>query len=88
MVRNGQGREIWFARVLGSYLPIHWKGWAILSALIISVSALVSLTMQIGQALGYREWSEPGAFAWIVPGLVISWIITERHCPDLKEQIR
>ena len=24
--RNDQGREVWFERVLWSYMPTHWKG--------------------------------------------------------------
>ena len=24
--RNDQGREVWFQRVLWSYMPAHWKG--------------------------------------------------------------
>jgi len=24
--RNDQGREIWFERVMWSYVPAHWKG--------------------------------------------------------------
>jgi hypothetical protein len=36
---NREGREIWFERYWGGYIPCHWRGWAMIGA--ISIPAFV-----------------------------------------------
>ena len=34
-------REVWYARFLWSYCPIHWKGWAVLVGQVALANAFV-----------------------------------------------
>lgn len=70
---NDAGREIWFSRILWSYMPAHWKGLAIpLGVIVISLS------------LGFLiDKDMSGLF--IIPLLsgwaLLMWIC-ERHSPS------
>ncbi|SDA36627.1 hypothetical protein SAMN03159340_03761 [Sphingomonas sp. NFR15] len=76
--RNEKGREIWFARVLWSYMPCHPMGFLVIFALVLFGMGAVS----VGQWF-LRLASIPGADSWpfllISPTVVAGWIIAERH---------
>ena len=72
---NDAGREIWFSRILWSYLPAHWKG-VVIPAGIIAVTLFLCFTVD-------KDMS--GRF--IVPMLsgwaLLMWIC-ERHSPSRR----
>ena len=45
--------EIWFERVLWSYVPCHWKGWAVLftvvSMMLVSIATLAILASALDE---------------------------------------
>ncbi|MBP2275028.1 MULTISPECIES: hypothetical protein [Sphingomonas] len=71
-------REIWFYKILWSYMPIHWKGWAFTVALVAIALALVFGTQAV-----CRHFGVPGADDWpfflMFPVVVAGWFIAERH---------
>jgi hypothetical protein len=72
--------EIWFARVLWSYMPIHWKGWALLLGLAFGIIVLIQIISRVISAIGHPEW-EGVEFIPIPVGVIWSWIVAERHAP-------
>lgn len=71
-------REIWFDKVLWSYMPCHWKGWATLFAFIIPTV----LTIILGRAalvyLGWQSIDELPVLL-IVPAVLWLSAIAKRH---------
>ncbi|MXP30150.1 hypothetical protein GRI58_15175 [Porphyrobacter algicida] len=69
---NDAGREIWFSRILWSYFPIHWKGFAV---------TLVGIALTLVTCfLIDRDMS--GIFAVpMLAGIAIMIWICERHSP-------
>ena len=72
-------REIWFEKVLWSYMPCHWKGWAVLSALIISAVGGMFLGQWMLDALGYQgaDWLLFPIFFF--PTWIAALVIANRH---------
>ncbi|MBB3359561.1 hypothetical protein FHT60_003550 [Novosphingobium sp. BK486] len=69
---NDSGREIWFARVMWSYMPAHWKGVVYPVASIATVAPLcIFLSKQYGD-FGFV----PLILAWAY----LMWFC-ERHSP-------
>jgi len=71
-------REIWFDKVLWSYMPCHWKGWAILFALIIPTV----LTILLGQAaFVYLGWKSIDGLPFLLIFPAVLWLsaIAKRH---------
>lgn len=72
-------REIWFYRVLGSFVPCHWKGFAVLFGFV----TLTLVGMFSGQflldALGYREADWLALPLIFLAGFVPMMIIAHRH---------
>lgn len=66
-------REIWFRRFLHGYWPSHWRGWALVAALMGLIAACNAVMFQVA----------PGKmnFALIVtlPLAVLGWVVIERH---------
>jgi hypothetical protein len=73
--RNDKGREIWFSRVMWSYMPAHWKG-------VVYPSAVIAITVPL--FLWAAEYSRSLA---IIP-LVLAWAFVmwmcERHSPSRR----
>lgn len=72
---NDAGREIWFSRILWSYLPAHWKGFAI-------AVAIIATTLMLCFFIDSRM---SGLF--VVPmlaGLALMLWFCERHSPSRR----
>jgi hypothetical protein len=75
---NGSGREIWFERVLWSYMPCHWKGVAVMAVVIVPTITCVFLGQWIIGAIGVQD-AEQWPFVLIFPGVITGLIIANRH---------
>lgn len=71
--RNDQGREIWFERVMWSYMPAHWKGVIYPVAIIMLVVPLCLLADRYNPTLS------------VIP-LLLGWAfviwLCARHSPS------
>jgi hypothetical protein len=71
-------REIWFEKILWSYMPCHWKGWAAMMAVGAPTLAAIFLAHHAAYALGYKhdDWL-------ILPIALAGWLslmfIAKRH---------
>ena len=76
---NKQGHEIWFEKVLWSYLPIHWKGWAFTALLAAAAIGTVFTLSAIIDLTGHAGWD---ALAFLPLAVLFpwSWRFIERHC--------
>jgi hypothetical protein len=77
---NKDDREIWFARMVWSYMPGHWKGWAFLIALVLPAIGAAESCDWLATVTGHSEWSK---LDWVVLLVLIvsSWWVAERHSP-------
>ena len=71
--------EIWFEKVLWSYMPCHWKGWAALVGIIVFTVTMILLGQMTFDALHWSnlDWLPFPLFffpAWL-------WLLTiaKRH---------
>ena len=72
-------REVWFEKIGWSYMPCHWKGWAILLAFIIPAALVILFAQSMLDAAGYGN-ADPIAFAVIFLPVWLSLLhITKRH---------
>ncbi len=71
-------REIWFERILWSYMPCHWKGWAAMAALIAVTFCLLFLGGALLKTLGIRG-ADDLPFLIIFPAVVVGQIVARRH---------
>jgi len=74
---NQSGREIWFDRVLWSYMPCNWKGWALIAAGAAAANAIVWLLI----CLLHPSDGDPTPFLAAAAVVVLLWVVAERHCP-------
>jgi hypothetical protein len=81
MRRNRQGREIWFDRVLWSYMPCNWKGWAVLGGTVLIGNAGIWL---LSWLLGDRD-GDFRAFLALAPTVIAGLWLAERHSPSRAE---
>jgi len=71
-------REIWFEKILWSYMPCHWKGWAAMVAVMAPTLLAIFLAQHVTKALGYKydDWL-------VIPIFLAGWFwllsITKRH---------
>ena len=77
---NSQGREIWFERVLWSWIPCHWKGWAAIAGVVVGGLASLALLTWIAAAMSHPDANWP--FLVIVPFVGLGWWLAERHSPS------
>ena len=77
---NREGREIWFERLLWSWVPCHWKGWAMIGGFVAAMLACTSVLEWISSAMGKPDAVWPSLV--IVPLLALSWWLAERHSPS------
>ena len=73
-----EGREIWFERWLWSYMPCHWKGWALIAVFALGINMLFWVLSWAVAALGHADWNWV-EFVPVVAGFLWLWTITERH---------
>lgn len=78
--RNKQGREIWFERWLWSWMPCHWKGWALIAGVVVTANACLWLLLWGTGAMNQSDASWP--FLIIFPFVGLSWWLAERHSPS------
>lgn len=74
---NKHGREIWFERILWSWLPCHWKGWGLIVAVVLSANIAVWLALWIAWALGDEDPWWP--FLLLIPFIARGLWLAERH---------
>ena len=72
-------REIWFKRLLWSYIPVHWKGWALIFGLVGCFLIFMQLFSWILSGAGRSDLNFV-PFLPILPIVVLGWIFAERHC--------
>jgi hypothetical protein len=61
-------QEIWFERWLWSYMPIHWKGWAVVFCMVLSGLAFIGACKAAASLLGHPNLGDLG-------GLIVSIMI-------------
>ena len=71
-------REIWFEKWLWSYMPCHWKGWAVMAAVIAPTLLVFFLSQYAANTLGYAiaDWL---ALPIILAGWLAMLMIAKRH---------
>ena len=69
---NSQGREIWFRRVMWSYMPAHWKGVVYPATIVAIVVPLCLLANSYSPALSFILLFSGWAF--------VMWLCS-RHSP-------
>lgn len=75
--RNDRGREVWFRRVMWSYMPSHWKG-VLYPALIIAVVVTLCLVANSFRSLPLLP------FVPLVSGWGLLMWLCERHSPSRR----
>lgn len=78
--RNDQGREIWFDRVLWSWMPCHWKGWALIAGVVGAAMACFWLLTWVSGEMNKPDASWPDLV--FIPFVALSWWLAERHSPS------
>lgn len=78
---NEKGREIWFSRVLWSYIPSHWKGWALIAGVVAAGNASIWLLIWISGVMGGSQ-DDDWSFLVIIPFVLLGWWLAERHSPS------
>lgn len=72
-------REIWFKKVLWSYMPFHWKGWAIMAVIVVPVFVLTMIAQSVLGGLGYDRAADLSFFILFIPAWVSLLVIAKRH---------
>jgi hypothetical protein len=80
---NDDGREIWFKRFLWSWIPCHWKGWAMIFGFVAGSIACFWLLAWITGELGKPKMDWP--YLVLPPAIVMSWWMADRHSPSRKK---
>ena len=82
---NPQGREIWFDRWLWSYMPCHWKGWAVIAA---SIAGGLTGSYAVGLISNPRN-GPPSAWSglFLVAAVILMRWIAERHAPPKRRDL-
>ena len=72
-------REIWFEKVAWSYVLCHWKGFAVMAAIIFLTIAAIIMSQMLLNSLGYgyAEWLPFVIF--LIPALPFLLGLTKRH---------
>jgi len=70
--------EVWFERWLWSYIPCHWKGWAILFTHVLLVLAAIGLLILTASQFE-RPWINDLDIIPFAIGLVSLMRICKRH---------
>jgi hypothetical protein len=72
-------REIWFHKVLWSYIPCHWKGFAVMAAVIFPTVLAILAGQAALDAVGYAsaDWLPFPVF--FIPALLFLLGVAKRH---------
>jgi hypothetical protein len=73
--RNRHGQEIWFDRWLWSYMPCHWKGWALIAGVVTAGNAALWMLIWLLHA----KDDDPRPFLVLIPTGLIGLVLAERH---------
>lgn len=71
--------EIWFQKVAWGYMPCHWKGVAVMAAVIFPTVVAIILGQMALDHFGYgnAEWLPFAIF--LIPALLFLFDIAKRH---------
>jgi len=72
-------REIWFHKVLWSYIPCHWKGWAVIVACVLPVGLGSDLGVSALDHFGYPEADWVPFLLLFLPAWISLFVIAKRH---------
>ncbi|MBB4155290.1 hypothetical protein GGQ80_003210 [Sphingomonas jinjuensis] len=72
-------REIWFYKLLWSYIPCHWKGWAVIAAAVCFVDLGSSLGQSTLDHFGYPEADWVPFLLLFFPAWIALLVIAKRH---------
>lgn len=72
-------REIWFHRTLWSYIPCHWKGWAVIIAFVLPVGLGSSLGASVLDRFGFPEADWLPFLLLFLPAWLLLLMIAKRH---------
>lgn len=72
---NDQGREIWFQRVMWSYMPAHWKG-------VLYPSAIIAVVVPLGMLAD--RYNPELAFVPLLTGWAFVMWLCSRHSPSRR----
>jgi peptidoglycan/LPS O-acetylase OafA/YrhL len=78
--RNREGREIWFDRVLWSWVPCHWKGWALILGVVAAANASFWLLIWVSGEMNKANAGWP--YLVLIPFIALGWWLAERHSPS------
>jgi hypothetical protein len=72
-------REIWFHKILWSYMPCHWKGLAVMAAVIFPTVVAIIAGQAALDAVGYAsaDWLPFPVF--FIPALLFLLSVAKRH---------
>jgi len=82
VLRNRDGREIWFQRWLWSWVPCHWKGWLVILGLAAAANGCFWLVRWVSGDLDTppQRWT----VLVLLPFLLLGWWLAERHSPSRR----
>ena len=72
-------REIWFERMGISYIPCHWKGFAVMGAVILPTLRAMFLGQLALDRLGYSSVRLLAFPAFFFPALIFLLGVAKRH---------
>ena len=71
-------RDIWFERILWSYMPCHWKGWFALVVFSCVTLSLIFITEAILEAIALSKYTD-FADIWFIAGFIWMMRFSKRH---------
>ncbi|TFU03451.1 hypothetical protein EUV02_09785 [Polymorphobacter arshaanensis] len=71
-------REIWFEKVLWSYMPCHWKGFALIATFALGTVGAIIFGQMILKSMGISDANE---WPLLIMLPAIAWVlaIAKRH---------
>lgn len=72
-------REVWFEKVVWSYMPCHWKGVAVMVAIILPTVAAIILAQMLLSSLGYAHADWLPFVIFFIPALLFLLGVAKRH---------
>lgn len=72
-------REFWFYKVGPSYIPCHWKGFAVMGGVILPTLCAMLLGKLALDSLGYGSLDWLAFPAFFIPALIFLLVVAKRH---------
>jgi hypothetical protein len=72
-------RDIWFEKVAWSYIPSHWKGFAVMAAIILPTIAAIMLAQMLLINLGYKNAEWLPFVIFLIPAVLLLLGVAKRH---------